>query len=424
MLLKNSSIKKIYAREILDSRGNPTLEVTVILRNNIFAKASVPSGASTGKHEALELRDNDKKRFNGKGVLKAVRNVNEKIYHILRNVDVQKQKKIDNLMLELDGTENKSALGANAILGVSLACCRAAAMYKRMPLYKYISKLFGESDSKFKLPIPSFNIINGGKHADNNIDFQEFMIFPSGIRTFKKRLQAGVEIFYSLRKVLQRKKLATTVGDEGGFAPNLSSNQQALDLLVSAVKKTNWKLGKQIFIAMDPASSEFFKKGYYYLKGEEQELKLSSEQMIEYWQKLIDKYPIVSIEDPLSQDDWDNWIKLTKKLKRKIQIVGDDFLVTNPARIKKAIELKAANAVLIKYNQIGTLTETLEAIRLAKENKWKIMVSHRSGETTDDFIADLAVGVRADQIKAGSLNRGERLCKYNRLLEIEEELLN
>lgn len=415
-------IKNISGREILDSRGNPTIEVKVELANGISAKASVPSGASTGVHEAHELRDGDKKRYGGKGVLKAVKNVNKKIAPLLLDVDVRKQKKIDTLMIEFDETENKSYLGANAILGVSLACARAASMYKNIPLYRYIAQLMGKEPRKYKMPIPSFNIINGGQHADNTIDFQEFMIFPSGIRKFSKKIQAGSEIFHALKKVLATKKLANTVGDEGGFGPNLKSNKEALDLLLEAIKKTQWKAGKDVFIAMDPASSEFFETNKYILEGEPTTKKLSTDEMITYWSDLIKKYPIVSIEDPLDEDDWQGWEDITKKLGKKIQIVGDDFLVTNPKRIKEAIERKAANAVLIKVNQIGTLTETLEAIKLAKANKWKVMVSHRSGETTDDFIADLVVGTQADQIKSGSMSRGERLVKYNRLMEIEAEL--
>lgn len=419
---KNNGIKSIKAREILDSRGNPTIEVQVTLKNRVSTSASVPSGASTGLHEALELRDGDKKRYNRKGVLKAVNNVNKKIAPKIIGMDPRKQKVIDSTMLELDGTENKSKLGANAILGVSLACAKAAALALNKPLYKHIANLSGTKTKSFKMPIPSFNIINGGKHADNNIDFQEFMIFPAGIKKFSKRVQAGAEIFHALKKVLRQKKLATTVGDEGGFAPNLKSNQEALELIMSAIKKTQWKAGKDIFIALDPAASEFFHKGKYLLNGERQKKILSPEEMINYWNELVKKYPIVSIEDGLAEDDWIGWQKLTSKLGNKIQIVGDDFLVTNPERIKKAIESKAANAVLIKYNQIGSLTETLDAINLAKKNKWNIMVSHRSGETTDTFIADLVVGTQSQQIKSGSLSRGERLCKYNRLLQIESEL--
>lgn len=415
-------IKEIYGREILDSRGNPTVEATVVLENGMKAVAAVPSGASTGIHEALELRDGDAKRYGGKGVLKAVKNINSKISALLLGEDVRSQKKLDQMMIDLDETENKSFLGANAILGVSLACARAAAMYKKVPLFIHIASLIGKPPKKFKLPIPSFNIINGGMHADNSIDFQEFMIFPSGVKTFAKKVQAGSEIFHALKKVLSKKKLATTVGDEGGFGPNLSSNSMALDLLLQAIKTTQWKAGKDVFVAMDPAASEFYSNKRYILKGERITKKLSTAAMIEYWSKLISKYPIVSIEDPLDEDDWEGWEIITQKLGNKIQIVGDDFLVTNPARVKEAIDRDAANAVLIKVNQIGTLSETLETIKLAKKAKWKIMVSHRSGETTDDFIADLAVGAQVDQIKSGSLSRGERLSKYNRLMEIEQLL--
>jgi len=416
------AIKDIKAREILDSRGNPTVEVKIFLADKTAGKAAVPSGASTGIHEALELRDGNKKRYNGKGVLKAVKNVNAKIYKILIGEDAASQKRIDKLMIDLDGTENKHNLGANAILGVSLASARAAANDLSMPLYEYINKRFRLGIKKFKLPIPGFNIINGGVHANNNLDFQEFMLYPAGVRSFKEKLRCGVEIFYSLKKILMSKKLNTGLGDEGGFAPDLKSNKEALDLILKAIKKTSWKMGKDVFIALDPATSEFYQKGKYILKGEKKEKEMTTGQMIDYWIDLIKRYPIVSIEDGLAQDDWDGWVYMTKKMGKKIQLVGDDFLVTNPERIGKAIKLKAANAVLIKLNQIGTLTETIEAIQIAKKAKWGIMISHRSGETTDAFISDLAVGTNAGQIKSGSLNRGERLVKYNRLMEIEGEL--
>lgn len=415
------TIKNIKAREILDSRGNPTIEVKVILNDKTAGAAAVPSGASTGIHEALELRDGDKSRYNGKGVLKAIKKVNTTIKHALLSKDVSKQKEIDRIMLELDGTENKSKLGANSILGVSLACVHAAAKSMNIPLYEYINKRYRLKLKKYKLPIPSFNILNGGKHADNNLDFQEFMLYPSGVRSFKEKVRCGSEIFHALKEVLIKKNLSTGVGDEGGFAPDLKSNKDALDLIMAAIKKTKWKAGKDVFIALDPAASEFFIKGKYVLKGERKTQKLNSEEMVDYWHNLAKKYPIVSIEDGLAQDDWDGWIYMTKKLGRKIQIVGDDFLVTNPQRIKKAIGLKAANAVLIKPNQIGTLTETIEAITIAQKAKWGVMVSHRSGETTDTTIADLATGTNAGQIKSGSLTRGERLAKYNRLMEIELE---
>jgi len=416
------NIKQVMAREILDSRGNPTVEATVVLNNGVRGVAAVPSGASTGEHEAVELRDKDPKRYGGKGVRKAVANVNLIIDPLLRGVDVRKQKKIDQLMIDLDETPNKAFLGANAILGVSLACARAAAEYKNLPLYSYIAKLHGGEPKKYRMPIPSFNVINGGQHADNSIDFQEFMIFPSGIRSFEKRVQAGAEIFHALKKLLAKKKHITTVGDEGGFAPNFTSNKKALDFLTKAVEQTQWELGKDIFFAMDPAASEFYENEKYQLNGEAKPRALSRKQMINYWGRLVDKYPLVSIEDPLDENDWEGWADMTKQLGKKIQVVGDDFLVTNPKRIKQAIEQKAANAALIKVNQIGTLSETLEAIKLAQDAKWKIMVSHRSGETTDTFIADLVVGVQAEQIKSGSLSRGERLVKYNRLLEIDQEL--
>ena len=420
--MKKNIIKSIHAREILDSRGNPTVEATVILKSGVKAQASVPSGASTGIHEAHELRDGDKKRYNGKGVLKAVKNINTKIAKKLVGMNPQNQKKIDKAMIDLDGTENKSKLGANAILAVSLANAKAAAIESNNPLYKHISKLHGIKPKKYKMPIPSFNIVNGGQHADNSIDFQEFMIFPSGIKKFKDRVRAGSEVFHALKESLKKAKYSTGVGDEGGFAPNLPSNQSALDYIIKAIKKTSWKAGKDIFIAMDPAVSEVYKNKKYILDGEKKQMKLSQEEMILYWAKLIKKYPIVSIEDGLDQDDWEGWTKMTKALGKSIQLVGDDFLVTNPERLKKAISIKAGNAILIKVNQIGSLSEALKAIKIAQENKWKIMVSHRSGETTDTFIADLVVGTQADQIKSGSLSRGERLCKYNRLMEIEQEL--
>lgn len=422
MRFQSSSIKDINAYEILDSRGNPTVGVTVTLRSGIQAHAGVPSGASTGIHEALELRDHDKKRFSGNGVLKAVKNVNKIIAPELIGILVTKQSKIDEKMRALDGTENKSRLGANAILGVSLACARAAALHKKIPLYRYIAQLIDSEPRVYRLPVTSFNIINGGKHADNGLDFQEYMIFPSGISKLHKRVQAGSEIFHCLKKILHTRGLATSVGDEGGFAPLLGSNKSALDLLTEAVQSTLWRLGKDIFFALDPAASEFYKKKRYILNGENPSVTRTTEEMIDYWAQLTASYPIFSIEDPLAQDDWDGWKAITSRLGKKIQIVGDDFLVTNPNRISKAIECKSANAVLIKVNQIGTLMESLEAIHLAKKAGWRVMVSHRSGETTDDFIADLSVGAGADQIKSGSLSRGERLVKYNRLMAIEREL--
>ena len=410
-------IKKIISREILDSRGNPTIETKVIINDRIWAKASVPSGASTGAHEALELKDKNS-RFGGKGVLKAIKNVNLKIAPQLIGEKAVNQEKIDNIMLEMDGTENKSKLGANAILSVSLACCRAASMYENLPLYQYIKHAFGFEFKKFILPVPGFNVLNGGRHADNGLEFQEFMIYPKGVKSFAEKVRAGAEIFHALKEILKERNLNTGVGDEGGFAPVLESNEKALDLILEAVAKTSWHMGKDIFIALDPASSEFFDNKKYLIKGQN----YSTKQMIDYWENLINKYPIVSIEDPIAEDDWNGWKKITERLGKKIQLVGDDFLVTNKERLKKAIKEKAGNAVLIKLNQIGSLSETIETIKLAQKSKYKVMVSHRSGETTDDFISDLAVGTNAGQIKSGSLSRGERLAKYNRLMEIEMEI--
>lgn len=403
----------------MDSRGNPTIETKVILNKGTEAKASVPSGASTGIHEALELRDNDKKRYNGLGVLNAVRNVNEKIAPKLLGKRISRFLEIDSLMLELDGTENKKNLGANAILSVSLACAKAGALAERVPLYQYIKETFGFEFKDFKLPCPSFNILNGGKHANNGLEFQEFMVMPLKVKSFKEKMRCGAEIFQSLKSILKNKGLETGVGDEGGFAPRLESNEQALDLIFEAINNTSWKLGRDVFFALDPASSEFYENKFYTIRGK----KYSSSQMIEFWTNLVSKYPIVSIEDPLFEDDWTYWPRLTEKIGKQIQLVGDDFLVTNPERIKKAAGQKAGNAVLIKVNQIGSLSEAVQTIQFAQKKKWKVMVSHRSGETTDDFIADLAVGTNADQIKSGSLSRGERLAKYNRLMEIEQELL-
>lgn len=420
--MKKDIIKHIHAREILDSRGNPTVRCEVQLVDGSIGVASVPSGASTGIHEAHELRDGDLKRYNGKGVLKAVKNVNTKIFPALKGMPAYKQRGIDGEMIRLDGTANKSKLGANAILSVSLAVANAASISKKKQLFEYISHLHGIKPVKYKMPVPSFNIVNGGKHADNSVDFQEFMIFPSGIRKFKDRVRAGAEVFHTLKDILKKKGLSTGVGDEGGFAPDLKSNKEALDLIVMAIKKAGWRVGKDIFIAMDPATSEFYKNKKYILSGEKGKPRLSRGDMIAYWADLITKYPIVSIEDILDQDDWEGWSEATKLLGKKLQIVGDDFLVTNTERIDRAIKLKAANAVLIKVNQIGTLTESLDAISLAQKNGWNVMVSHRSGETTDTFIADLVVGTQSHQIKSGSLSRGERLCKYNRLLEIDEYL--
>ncbi len=419
--MKKAKIKSIIAREILDSRGNPTLEVKVILSDGTYGKASVPSGASTGKFEALELRDKNRKRYNGKGVLKAINNVNKKIAKLLKGKEVEKQQTIDKAMIELDGTSNKSNLGANAILGVSLAIARAGANFYKLPLYIYLRKIFDLNFSNFILPVPLMNIINGGKHADNNLDFQEFMIVPKGFSSFSRALQAGVEIFHQLKEILRSKKLFTGVGDEGGFAPNLSSNQAAIELIIEAILKAGYKPDKEVFIALDVAASSFWKKkDTYQFKNKKN---LSTDELIKLIEKLIKTYPIISIEDPIYEDDWDTWKAFTEKVLKikNIQIVGDDLFVTNPQRIKKGIDLKVANAVLIKLNQIGTLTETIEAVKLAQGANYRTIISHRSGETTDDFIADLAVALNTGQIKTGSLSRGERICKYNRLLEIEIE---
>jgi enolase len=412
-----SNIIEVHAREILDSRGNPTIEVEVLTESGYFGSAAIPSGASTGEHEAVELRDGDKGRYLGKGVLKAVQNVNEIIAPELIGEDVLDQTYIDNLMIELDGTPNKAKLGANAILGVSLAVARAAAAYVGLPFYKYI----GGVNARV-LPVPMMNILNGGKHADNNVDLQEFMIFPIGANSFAEALQMGVETFHNLKAVLKQRGLNTAVGDEGGFAPNLRSNEEAIEVILEAAQKTGYTIGKQLFIALDPASSEFYnaEKGVYVLKSEKRSL--SSEEMVAYYENLVNKYPIASLEDGLAEDDWKGWVYLTERLGNKIQIVGDDLLVTNVERIQRAIKEKAVNSVLIKLNQIGTLTETLNAIELTHRNGWTTVISHRSGETEDTTIADLAVAVNAGQIKTGSACRTDRVCKYNQLLRIEEEL--
>ncbi|MBO8130097.1 MAG: phosphopyruvate hydratase [Candidatus Marinimicrobia bacterium] len=412
-----SEIIDVIAREILDSRGNPTIEVDVITESGFFGRAAVPSGASTGEHEALELRDGDKERYNGKGVLKAVQNVNEIIGPKLIGISVLEQPYIDNLMLELDGTENKSKFGANAILGVSLAVAKAAAAYCGLPLYQYI----GGTNAKV-MPVPLMNILNGGKHADNNVDLQEFMVAPVGASSFKEALRMGVEVFHALKSVLKSKGLNTSVGDEGGFAPDLKSNIEALDVMMEAIEKAGYKAGDDIFIALDPASSEFYNTNTkkYELKSEEKEL--TSEEMVAYYKNIVEKYPVFSIEDGLAEDDWDGWKIMVKELGDRIQIVGDDLIVTNVKRIKRAIEEKAINSVLIKLNQIGTLTETLDSINMAHRAGFTAVISHRSGETEDTTIADLAVAVNAGQIKTGSGCRTDRICKYNQLLRIEEEL--
>ena len=407
-----SKIKDIKAREILDSRGNPTVEVDVILENGIIARASVPSGASTGSREAIELRDNDKNRYNGKGVLQAVNNVNTIIKEKLIGLDSLDQRLIDETMINLDGTKNKSKLGANAILGVSMANLKAAAIYKNIPLYKFFNE-------EVSMPRPMMNILNGGAHADNGLDFQEFMIIPER-DTFKERLRIGAEVFHSLKEVLKENNLSTGVGDEGGFAPNLSTNKEALDLIIKAIERAGYVSGKDVFLGLDVAASEFYEDGKYNLKGENKVL--STDELIKYFEDLVKNYPIISIEDPVDENDWEGFKKITEILGNKIQLVGDDLFVTNKEYLKKGIEMKAGNAILIKVNQIGTITETIDTINLAKENNYKTIISHRSGETEDTIIADLAVGLNLKQIKTGSLSRTDRVCKYNELLRIEENL--
>ncbi len=410
-----SEIFEVFAREILDSRGNPTVEVEVELESGAFGIAQVPSGASTGVHEAIELRDGDPKRYSGKGVLKAVENVNEIIAPKIIGYDATDQLLIDKLLIELDGTPNKSRLGANAILGVSLATAKAAADFFGLPLYCYI----GGVNAK-ELPVPMMNILNGGKHADSGVDLQEFMIAPAGGANFKDSLRMGAETFHTLKKVLKEKGYNVSVGDEGGFAPNLKSSEEAIQLIVEAIKKAGYEPGKDIFIALDPAASEFYQDGKYVLSREG--TVRTSDEMIDYYASLVDKYPIISIEDGIAEDDWEGWQKLTQKLGRKIQIVGDDLYVTDKKRLVRGIELKASNSILIKLNQIGTLTETLDTIETAKRAGFTAIVSHRSGETEDTTIADLAVATNIGQIKTGSLCRTDRIAKYNQLLRIEEQL--
>lgn len=407
-----SKIKDIKAREILDSRGNPTVEVDVLLESGAKGRAAVPSGASTGSKEALELRDNDPKRYQGKGVLKAVNNVNTIIKKSLIGLESSNQRQIDETMINLDGTENKTNLGANATLGVSLAVLKATAKEKNIPLYKYF-------EDEISLPRPMMNILNGGAHADNNLDFQEFMIIPNA-KSFKEILRIGSEVFHTLKKVLKENGFNTGVGDEGGFAPNLSTNEEALDMLMKAIEEAGYTPGKDVNFALDVAASEFYEDGIYNLKGANK--KLTSIQLVDYYQTLIDKYPIISIEDPVDEEDWQGFRKMTEKYGDKIQLVGDDLFVTNVKYLQKGIDNKAGNAILIKLNQIGTFTETLETINLAKENGYKTIISHRSGETEDVTIADLAVALNLGQIKTGSLSRSERTAKYNELLRIEEDL--
>ena len=415
--MDNSTIYKIIAREILDSRGNPTIEVDVTLSDGSLGRAAVPSGASTGEHEAVELRDNDTLRYLGKGVKKAVKIVNTTIANEIIGLDALNQKNIDEAMISLDGTSNKSKLGANSILGVSIAVAKSASNSKKMPFYEYINQ-----NKTYTMPIPMMNIINGGSHADNNVDFQEFMVFPIGARSFSNALQMGTEIFHQLKKVLKNKNLSTSVGDEGGFAPNLKSNHEAIEVILKAIDNAGYKAGKDVYIALDVAASELFDKDKYIIKSENRSL--SSDQMISYYQNIIETYPIISIEDGLDENDWGGWSLMNEALGDKVQIVGDDLTVTNINRLQKAIDLKAMNAILIKLNQIGTLTETLDAIALAKKADFGAIISHRSGETEDTTIADLAVASGVGQIKTGSASRTDRICKYNQLLRIEQNLSN
>jgi enolase len=409
-------ISKIIAREILDSRGNPTIEVDVVLEDGSLGRAAIPSGTSTGTREAVELRDNDPKRYIGKGVRKAIDNVNRIIAPNIVGMDVQDQVRIDGKLIELDGTENKSKLGANAILGVSIACAKAASNSLGIPLYRYIGGLNANV-----LPVPMMNIINGGKHADNNVDFQEFMIVPAGAHSFSQALRMGVETFHSLKKVLSQNGYSTTVGDEGGFAPSLKSNIQAIELIIEAIEKAGYRAGEDIFIALDPAASEFFEdRAYAFHKSGDS--KKTSEEMVELYIDLVNRYPIASIEDGLAEDDWEGWRLLTHELGKRIQLVGDDIFVTNSQIIRKGIIEGVANSVLIKLNQIGTITETLEAIEIARGSGYATVISHRSGETEDTTIADFAVATNAGQIKTGSACRTDRICKYNQLLRVEEEL--
>ncbi|MFD1144061.1 phosphopyruvate hydratase [Larkinella insperata] len=413
-----SIIQSIHARQILDSRGNPTVEVDVRTENGFLGRAAVPSGASTGSHEAVELRDDDPKRYVGKGVLKAVQNVNELIFPELVGSSVFDQTLIDRIMIELDGTSNKGKLGANAILGVSMAIAKAAAQEAGLPLYRYIGGVNANT-----LPVPMMNILNGGSHADNSIDFQEFMVMPVGAPTFSEALRWGTEVFHSLKKVLKGKGMSTNVGDEGGFAPNIPSNEEAIQIILQAIEKAGYRPGQDIYIAMDAAASEFYEaeSGVYHFKKSTGD-KLSSSEMANYWKEWVEKYPIISIEDGMAEDDWNGWKQQTELIGKKTQLVGDDLFVTNVTRLQQGIDQGIANAVLVKVNQIGSLTETINTVNLAKRNSYKNIMSHRSGETEDATIADLAVALNTGQIKTGSASRSDRMAKYNQLLRIEEEL--
>jgi enolase len=410
-----TNIIDIHAREVLDSRGNPTVEAEVILGDGSHGRAIVPSGASTGEHEAVELRDGDKKRYLGKGVLHAVKNVNGEIAEALADVDAADQRTLDQKMIELDGTKNKGRLGANAILAVSMAAARAAASSFALPLYRYLG---GPANT---LPVPMMNILNGGAHADNNVDFQEFMVMPVGAESFSEALRWGVEVFHTLKGVLKKRGYNTAVGDEGGFAPSVKSNVEAIEVVIEAIQQAGYKPGDEIAIALDPAASELYKDGKYVFKKSDKSAK-SSEEMVRYWTKWANDYPIVSLEDGLAEDDWEGWALLTKELGNKIQLVGDDLFVTNVERLQEGIDKHVANSILIKVNQIGTVSETLDAIDLARRNGYTSVISHRSGESEDTFIADLAVATGAGQIKTGSASRTDRIAKYNQLLRIEEEL--
>ena len=408
-------ITHLRSRELLDSRGNPTLEAEMTINNQFTAKAIVPSGASTGENEAVELRDNDKNRYLGKGVLKAVENVNTIIANQITNVEVGSQRSLDNILIELDGTSDKRNLGANSILGVSMAFSRASALCKGLPLFKSFASNF-----KPILPVPMINIVNGGSHANNNVDFQEFMIFPIGTDSFSEAVQVGAEVFHALKSLLHSKGFSTAVGDEGGFAPNLKSNEEAIEIILQAISNASYEPGKEVFLCLDVAASEFFKEGMYNLSSENKVM--STDQMIEYLKKLTNQYPIISIEDGLDQNDWNGWTELTKQIGSSCQIVGDDLTVTNKVHLERSIQQKSMNAVLIKLNQIGTVTETIHAIDLAKKHGFGTIISHRSGETEDTIISDLAVSMGSGQIKTGSLSRTDRVAKYNQLLRIEEEL--
>jgi len=411
-----SWIESVHAREILDSRGNPTIEAEVILAGGEIGRAAVPSGASTGEHEAVELRDGDQKRYGGKGVLKAVKNVNEVIAPELNGMDALDQAEIDKALIELDGTKTKSRLGANALLSVSMATARAGATHQEVPLYRYL----GGPNAR-TLPVPMMNIINGGAHADNNVDFQEFMIVPLGAPVFSESLRMGAEIFHTLKSVLKKKGYATSVGDEGGFAPNLRSNEEAIETILEAIDQAGYAAGKDCLLALDPAASEFYEGDAYIFKKSDKR-KLSSDEMVQFWKNWAQTYPIISIEDGMAENDWAGWKTLTDELGEHVQLVGDDLFVTNTEFLQKGIDLGVANSILIKVNQIGTLTETLDCIELAKKNARTAIISHRSGETEDPFIADLAVATNAGQIKTGSLSRTDRIAKYNQLLRIEEDL--